>query len=189
MSTATAEQTNPMVNGIDTDQVASLATRIASEEDYGKFKWRASNQWIDGSRSRTSIQGFFAGGEENTSRQQALMVDADQPVFLAGHNTAPNAVEYLLHALTSCLNTTLLYHASVQGIPIEEVIVNAEGDMNAKGFFGISDDVNRGYERIRVDMQVNSPADVETLTKCAMYSPVYEVVSRSVPVDFNMTKI
>jgi uncharacterized OsmC-like protein len=189
MSTATAEQTSPMINGIDTEQVVALATRIASDDDFGKFKWRANNQWIDGSRSQTSIQGFYDGGEENTGRQKALTVDTDQPVLLAGDNTAPNAVEHLLHALTSCLNTTLVYHASVQGIQLDEVIVNAEGDMNAKGFFGISDDVNRGYERIRVDMQVKSPADVETLTKCAMYSPVYEVVSRSVPVDFTMTKI
>ena len=61
--------------------------------------------------------------------------------------------------------------------------------MNVRGYFGISDDVNRGYERIRVNMQVKSDADVETLTALAMHSPVYEVVSRSVPVDFNMTKI
>jgi hypothetical protein len=60
--------------------------------------------------------------------------------------------------------------------------------MNVRGYFGISDDVNRGYERIRVNMQVKSDADVDTLTALAMYSPVYEVVSRSVPVDFNMTK-
>ena len=189
MSTATAEQTSHIVNGIDTDQVVKLATRLASDENYGKFKWRANNQWIGGSRSHTTIQNFFAGGEENTSRKQPLIIGADQPAFLAGDNTSPNSVEYLLHALTSCLNTTLVYHASVQGIPLDEVIVNAEGDMDARGFFGISDEVNKGYEHIRVDMQVKSPADAETLTTLAMHSPVYEVVSRSVPVEFKLTKI
>jgi uncharacterized OsmC-like protein len=189
MSTSTAEKISPLVNGIDTEQVVSLATKISEDEDYGQFKFRANNQWINGSRSRTEIKGFFAGDKENTDRKQALTVDADQPAFLAGHNTAPNAVEHLLHSLTSCLNTTLVYHASVQGIQLDEVIVSAEGEMNARGFFGISDDVNKGYERIRVDMQVKSDADVETLTALAMHSPVYEVVSRSVPVEFNMTKI
>jgi len=189
MSTATAEQTSPLVNGIDTEQVVSLVTRVAEDEAYGKFKFRANNQWIHGSRSRTSIQDFYAGGQENTGRKEALTVDADQPAFLAGKNTAPNAVEYLLHSLTSCLNTTLVYHASVQGIELEEVNVFAEGDMNVRGYFGISDDVKRGYERIRVNMHVKSDADVETLTKLAMHSPVYEVVSNSVPIDFNMTKI
>lgn len=189
MSTATAEKISPLVNGIDTDQVVSLVTQVAENEAYGKFSFRANNQWINGSRSRTDIQGFFAGDEENTERKQALTVDADQPTFLAGHNTAPNAVEYLLHSLTSCLNTTLVYHASVQGIQLDEVVVFAEGDMDVRGYFGLSDEVNRGYERIRVYMQVKSDADVETLTKLAMHSPVYEVVSRSVPVEFIMNKI
>lgn len=182
-----SEQIDHVVNGIDTGQVVNLATKISQDEDYGKFEFRANNQWLNGSRSRTAFQGFFAGGKENTSRANALTVDADQPAFLAGQNTAPNAVEHYLHSLTSCLNTTLVYHASVQGIPLEEVNVSAEGDMNARGFFGISDDENRGYKGIRVEMQVKSPADVETLTKLAMYSPVYEMVSKAVPVDFSLT--
>jgi hypothetical protein len=61
--------------------------------------------------------------------------------------------------------------------------------MNARGFFGISDQVNKGYKQVRVNMRVKSDADVETLTKLAMYSPVYEVISKAVPVDFILTKI
>ena len=185
----TAEQTNHIVNGIDTDYVMELAGKISQDDDFGKLKFRANNHWLGDSRSRTSIQGFYAGGQENTGRREALTVDADQPVFLGGKNTAPNAVEHLLHSLTSCLSTTLIYHASVQGITIDELDISAEGDMNSKGFFGISDKVNKGYERIRVNAKVKSDAEVETLTKLAMYSPVYEVVSKAVPVDFNMTKI
>ena len=189
MSTATAEKISPLVNGIDTEQVVALATKISEDEDYGQFTFRANNQWINGSRSRTEIQGYFAGGKENTDRKQTLTVDADQPGFLAGHNTAPNSAEHLLHSLISCLSTTLVYHASVQGIPLDEVVVSADGKMNARGFFGISEDVNKGYERVRVNMQVKSDADVDTLTAMAMHSPIYEIVSRSVPVEFNMTKI
>jgi len=189
MSTATVEKTSPLVNGIDTNQVVSLVTKVAEDEAYGKFQFRANNQWIHGSRNRTSIQGFFAGGKEDTSRIEALTVDADQPFFLAGKNTAPNSVEHYLHSLTSCLTTTLSYHASVQGIELNEVNVCAEGDMNVRGYFGVSNEINRGFECIRVNMEVKSPADAETLTTLAMYSPVYEMVSRGVPVDFTMTKI
>lgn len=189
MSTEIAEDNSHIVNGIDTDEVVKLAGLIAADDDFSQFKFRANNTWINGSRSRTEIQGYFAGGEEKTERTQPLTVDADQPTFLAGHNTAPNAVEHLLHSLTSCLSTTLVYHASVNGIEIEELHISAEGDMDVKGFFAISDEVNRGYKRIRVYIDVKSDADVETLTKLAKYSPVYEVVSRSVPVEFNMNKI
>jgi uncharacterized OsmC-like protein len=95
----------------------------------------------------------------------------------------------LLHALDSCLTVTLVYHAAVQGIHLEAVETSAEGDMNARGFFGISDTVDKGYGKIRVNMRVKSDADVETLTKLAMYSPVYEVISRSVPIDFTLIRI
>lgn len=182
----TAEKINQLVNGLDVEQVTSLAGKISEDEDYGKFRFRASNHWLDGSRSRTSFKNFYAGGVENSSRKIALTVDADQPAFLAGDNTAPNSVEHLLHALNSCLSTTLVYHAAVNCIPLETVEVFSEGEMNARGFFGISDEVAKGYERIRVNMQVTSSADVDTLTRLAMHSPVYEMVSKAVPVEFSL---
>ena len=184
----TAEQTNHIVNGIDTRQVMNLAGKMSQDDEFGKFIFRANNRWIGDSRSRTYIQGFYAGGKENSDRREALTVDADQPVFLGGKNTAPNAVEHLLHSLVSCLSTTMVYHASVQGIAIEALDIAAEGDMNAKGFFGISDKVNKGYERIRVNIRVKSDADEATLKSLAMHSPVYEVIARSVPVDMAITK-
>jgi uncharacterized OsmC-like protein len=172
------------LNGIDIDRVTSLAGKIKEDENYGKFQFRAKNRWIKGAKSKTSIQGFFAGGQERTSRTQALSVEADQPVFLAGGDSAPNSVEHLLHSLTSCLTTTLAYHASVQGIVIGSIETSATGNLDSRGFFGLSDEVSKGYESIKVKMRVASSASVKTLTALAMNSPVYEMVSRSVPVEF-----
>lgn len=188
MSTAIAEKIDNLVNGSDTGRIIELATKMSQDAQFAQFQFRAENHWIYGSRSRTSIQGFFAGGEENTDRKQALSVDADQPVYLAGKNTAPNAVEHLLHALTSCLSTTIVAHASVQGILLDELVIAAQGDMDARGFFGVSDKVNKGYHQIRVNIQVTSDTDVDTVKALAMYSPVYEVISRSVTVDLTITK-
>ena len=185
----TAEQTDHIINGVDTNILGNLAASISEDENYGKFKFRATNQWITGARSRSSIQGFYAGGKENTERKEALYVDADQPAFFYGQNTGPNPVEHLLHALTSCLAFTLVSHASVQGIHLDEVETSSEGDMDARGLFGISDQVNKGYSHVSVNMRVKSDADVDTLTEMALYSPVYDVVSRGIPVDFTLTKI
>jgi hypothetical protein len=38
-------------------------------------------------------------------------------------------------------------------------------------------------------MKIKSDADEKTLTELAMYSPVYEMVSKAIPVEFNLTKI
>jgi uncharacterized OsmC-like protein len=186
MNTAAQEINTDIVNGLDTNHVTTLAGKIQEDESYGKFRFRAHNRWINGAKSKTSIKGFFAGGKEDSDRTQALFVDADQPAFLGGGNSAPNPVEHLLHALTSCLTTTLTYHASVQGITIGAIETSAEGELNSRGFFGLSEDVSKGYERIRVTMRVASQASVETLTELAMHSPVYEMVSKAVPVEFRL---
>jgi uncharacterized OsmC-like protein len=185
----TAQQTSHIINGVDTDEVVDLATRISQDENVGKTSFRASNKWLDGTRSRSTIQGFYTNGAEDSSRSKAHTVDADQPLFLSGDDTAPNPVEYVLHALCSCLCVTLVAHASVQGIQLGTVETYAEGDMDARGFFGISDEVSKGYERIRVEMRVESDADLNTLTTLAMYSPVYEMISKASSVNFSMTKI
>lgn len=190
MSTATQAnlQTNA-INGVNADAITEMAGNMQKDEEFSKFRFRVHNEWIEGPHSCSTIQGFYAGGEEHTEREQALAVHADQPEYLGGKNIAPNPVEYYLHALDSCLSVTLVSHAAVRGIPIESVEVSSEGEMNARGFFGVSEDVNKGFERVRVDMKVKSDADEETLIKLAMYSPVYEMVSKAIPVDFSLTTV
>ena len=185
--TYTTEKNDHIVNGINTDRIIELATNMTQDENFGKFRFRVDNQWISGSRSCTSIKDFYAGGDERTERAQPLTVEADQPVYLGGQNSAPNAVEHYLNSLTSCLSTTLVAHASVQGIPLEELEISAEGQMDARGFFGVSDDVNRGYTSINVDIKAKGSTDEETLRELASYSPVYEMVSRGIPVELNIT--
>ena len=185
--TDTAEKLDQFVNGINTGRIAELATRMGQDQDFGKFRFRADNQWLTGTRSRTSIKDFFAGGNERTERLQTLTVDADQPVYLGGRNTAPNAVEHYLNSLTSCLSTTIVAHASVQGISLEKLEVSAEGHMDTRGFFGISNDVNRGFNKVNVDRKARTPAHEQTIRKLAGYSPVYEMVSKAIPVELNVT--
>lgn len=184
--TNTAKNLDHLVNGVDTNRIVELATSMSQDEHYGTFRFRAHNEWIDGSRSRTIIKGFHAGNHEQTERKQALTVNADQPVFLAGQNTAPNAVEHYLNALVSCLNTTLVAHASVQGIPIESLDISAEGEMDARGFFGVSADVNRGYQKVHVAIQAKTPADEATIRNLISFSPVYEMVARAIPVEMSI---
>ena len=183
----TAEQLNPVGNGIDTSRIVDLATNMTQDQNFGKFRFRANNRWIDGSRSHTSFKDFYAGAEERTERPVALTVDADQPVYLGGQNTAPNAVEHYLGSLVSCLSTTIVAHASAQGIELGELDISAEGQMDARGFFGVSDDVRRGYHRIVVNIRARTSVDEETLRNLASYSPVYEMVSGALPVELNIT--
>ena len=181
------EMTKEMTNGVNVGQVMNVIAAIEEDPGYAKFQWRATNQWINGGLSRSRIKEFFAGNVEDTTRKEAFTLDADEPAIAAGQNSAPNPMEYVLHALATCLTGTLVYHAAVRGISIEAVESSYTGDMDVRGLFGLSDDVRKGFNKVTVNMRVKSEANAEELRELALYSPVYEIVSRSLPVEFNLT--
>ncbi len=182
------EQTQETTNGVNVGQVMDVIGAIEADPGYAKFQWRATNQWIDGAVSRSRIKEFFAGNAEDTTRKQAFTLDADEPTIAAGQNSAPNSMEFVLHALATCLTGTLVYHAAVRGIEIEAIESSYTGDMDVRGLFGLSDDVRKGFNKVAVNMRVKSEASVEELTEMALYSPVYDIVSRSLPTEFTLTK-
>ena len=188
MITSNAVEASPqVVNGVDVDKVMGVIGEIEADPDYAKFQFRATNQWISGGHSRSRIKEFFAGKAEDTTRSNAFSIDADEPRIAAGNDSAPNSMEYVLHALATCLTGTLVYHAAVQGIEIESVESSYSGDMDVRGLFGLSDDVRKGFNKVAVDMRVKSDATTELLTELALHSPVYDIVSKALPVKFNLT--
>jgi len=96
-------------------------------------------------------------------------------------------MEYVLHALASCLTTSLVYHAAVRGIEIEAVESSYEGDMDVRGLFGLAKDVRKGFSKVAVNMRVKSEASIEELTELAMFSPVHDIISNSLPVELRLT--
>jgi uncharacterized OsmC-like protein len=113
-------------------------------------------------------------------------LDNGEPPVLLGADQAPNPVEYVLHALVGCLTTTLVYHAAARGITVESVESRLEGDLDLRGFLGLSEEVRKGFQAVRVQMRVKSSASPSVLRALAQYSPVYDIVSKSLPVDVSV---
>jgi uncharacterized OsmC-like protein len=126
---------------------------------------------------------FAGAGKEDDTRSEPFVLDGAEPTVLLGEDSAANPAELVLHALAACLTTAMVYHAAARGIAIEAVDSTLEGDLDLRGFLGLSADVRKGYQRIRVRMRVKSPASSEQLTALSKFSPVYGIVSGSLPVD------
>ena len=176
------------VNGVNVDQINYVIESINADTAFGEFQFRARNRWLSGGLNRSQIKGFHAGGREDGTRSKPFTLDADEPQLVAGNDSAPNSMEYVLHALVSCLTGTLVYHAAVRNIAVNSVSSKVEGDMDVRGLLGMADDVRKGFHHVRVVMQVESDAEVETLTELALFSPVYDIVSKSLPVEFLLEK-
>ena len=110
---------------------------------------------MDGNHNRSEVTGFY-GARQEITHAQAFTMDADEPPILAGQDTAPNPVEHLLHALASCLTTSMVAHAAVRGIAIEELESELEGDIDLNGFLGLDGNVPKGYTEIRARFRVKA---------------------------------
>lgn len=172
-----------VINGIEIDTLKATIGAIRNEPDLGACHFRATNKWLSGNHNRSRVTGFY-GAQQEIAHKQTFRMDADEPAILAGNDKGANPVEHLLHALASCLTTSMVAHAAVRGIQIDELESEFEGDIDLRGFLGLADDVPKGYTAIRAKFRVKAdPADLETLRGLAAFSPVFNTLTSGTDVD------
>ena len=99
---------------------------------------------------------------------------------------APNSTEFVLHALAACLTTSLVYHAASRGIRIELLEPQLEGDLDVRGFPGLSDDVRKDFQAIRARFTIKSDASKEQLEELTKFSLVYDTIANPVSVSISI---
>ena len=75
---------------------ALLVARKALSEatEAAKFQWRAKCEWLRGTHSRSTVEGFFGLGEEQMHKSK-FTFDADHPEVFASEDHAATPVEIL----------------------------------------------------------------------------------------------
>ena len=179
------------VNGVNVEQLFSTIELIKKQPEIARFKFRATNQWINGTHNRATVRDFFGAGQEDVSRQPTVF-ELDEPPVLLGHNLGTNPVEYLLVALSGCLTTSLIAHASAKGIEIRGIESRYEGDIDLRGFLGLSPEVKVGFEQVRVFFKIDadvSEAQKEELIRMAQkYSPVFNTIANPTAVSVQLER-
>lgn len=175
-----------VINGIEIDTLKATVGAIQAEPELGACHFRATNKWLSGNHNRSTVTGFY-GAKQEIAHKQSFVMDADEPAILAGEDEGANPVEHLLHALASCLTTSMVAHAAVRGINIDELESELEGDIDLRGFLGLSNDVPKGYTAIRATFRIKAdPSDLETLRMLANFSPVFNTLTNGTKVDVNI---
>jgi uncharacterized OsmC-like protein len=183
--------TDTIRNGVDTAKMFATLDLIKEQPELARFQFRATNRWIDGAHNRSRIQGFYAAGGEDTSREHAFELDAGEPAILLGTDTGANPAEYLLHALAACLTTSIVYVAAARKVQLTSVESTLSGDMDVRGALGVDDEPRNGFERILVSCRVTGDAPAEKLREVVergkARSAVYDMVTNGVPVAVEVT--
>lgn len=177
---------NAPVNGLDLAALGELVEAI--EKDAGKAKagFRVTTRWTGQTRSESIVDGFDLGGERITRMHKIV---ADEPCELLGQNDAPNPQELLMAAFNACIMVGYVAGSSLKGIQLDSVEIETRGELDLRGFLGLSDDVAPGYEAIDYEVRIKgdgSPQEFEEIHRTVMAtSPNYFNMSR--PIKMNGT--
>ena len=177
-------------NGVNIDQMIGTIEAIKKTPDIARFQFRAKSRWLSGGHCRTEIQGFYGGGQEDVSRSKPFVMDGDEPAILLGEDHGANAVEAVLHALASCLSVGFIYNASAQGISVESLEFDLEGNLDLHGFLGLDETTRPGYQDVKVRCRIKADAPREKLDELCAHvqktSPVLDILRKPVPVTLSL---
>jgi uncharacterized OsmC-like protein len=175
-----------MINGVDVGALLGIARAIRSDAGLAKFNFRAVNRWMGGDKTRSAIKEFSGAGQEHRANAPGFFVDSGEPPVLLGEDRAPNAGEFLLHTLIACITTSVVYHAAANAIEIDAIESEIDGDIDLRGFLGLSADVRKGYNNIHVRMRVKTRATAARIKELASMSPMLEMISKAAPITLDI---
>lgn len=180
---ATTEET--VVNGVDVSALEGAIEAISDDPDVGMFTFRAETEWTDRLKSVTTVDEFDQAGETVATRE--FRIEGDEPEQILGERTAPNAVELLLTALGSCLSVGYAANAAAMGIEIDDLSFEMEGDVDLRGFLGISEDVRAGFDNVHCTVHLDADASADELAmlreRVESTSPLMDNIANSVQVE------
>ena len=177
---------NPGTNGVDTATLFATLDAVKQQPEIAKFQFRASNQWLRGTHSRSSFSGFH-GAMQEMDHKRVTTVDADHPAVLVGQDEGPTPVEFLLHGIAACLTAGIANVAAARGVRLTGLSSTVEGDIDLLGILGLSDgSVRNGYEQVKVTIHIDGDADEATLRgiveQSRRRSAVYDALTNPTPV-------
>jgi uncharacterized OsmC-like protein len=171
----------PIDNGVNSQALLDARNALTENPEAAEFTWRASCEWVNGTYSRSTVEGFSGLGQEQSHRQ-AFTFEADHPECFASEDRAATPVETVLAALAGCLTAGVAAVAQNRGIQLRSVRSTLEGRMNILGILGGDPDVRNGFNAIDVHFDIDadaSPEDIEALVaQSQKRSAVFDILTR-----------
>ena len=176
----TEATTTAVDNGVDVEALLGAREALTAAPPAARFTFSATNEWVNGTHSRTTVEKFFGLGEEQSHRQP-YTVDTDHPEIFAAEDNGPTPPEIVLIGLAGCLTAGVASVAQNRGIQLHSVRATVVGSTDLAGILGIDPDVRNGYSSIRVSYQIDADASREELqavvAQSQKRSAVFDIVT------------
>jgi uncharacterized OsmC-like protein len=170
------------LNGINTEALRGAVEAITQDPTKAMTHWEVSTCWRGGTRSDTQVRSYAIGGVRVA---KDFTIRVDEPLELCGTNKFANPQEYLLAALNSCMIVGYTVGCALEGIKLDELRIETEGDIDLRGFLGLSAEVKPGYDQLRYTVHIKgdgTPEQFDRIHRTVMStSPNYFNVRNSIP--------
>ncbi len=175
-------------NGVNVEALLGARAALTETPEAARFVWRASNEWIRGTHSRSTIDGFFGLGEEQ-AHSKPTTFDSDHPEIFASEDKGPTPVEYVLVGLAGCLTAGIASVATNRDIQLRSVKATLEAGMDLQGILGIDGDVRNGFDSLKVTYEIDADASDEDIAALVAQSQkrsaVFDIITN--PTDVVVT--
>jgi len=159
-------------NGIDLAQVRRTRREVTVDPQARPMRVAARTRWQGGMRSETVLDGIEVGRVRPARRFRVLH---DAPEALSGGDTAPTAQEALLAALNAGWVASWVCQAALHGVRLESLAVEAHGELDLRGVFGLDPTVKPGFDTLYVTVRVKADAPEARLRE------LHEIVRKTAP--------
>lgn len=120
-------------------------------------------------------------------REKEWRFASDTPEAMGGDNGAPSPSTLFRAAVASCVAMGIKMWAARMEVAIAHVEVHFSTDVDARGQFGVCDDVPAGFENADLTIKVVSDAnesDVRAAVAASLrYSPMIDALKGGVPIN------
>ena len=177
-------------NGVNVAALLGAREALSEAPAAAQFKWRAKCDWVHGTYSKTSVEGYFGLGEEQ-KHKTTFTFDADHPEVFASEDRGATPVELVLAGLASCLTAGVAAVAQHREVQLTSVSATLEGDMDFQGILGMDSDVRNGFDGIKVTYQIDADAsheDIEAIVaQSQKRSAVYDIITNPTNVTVDVS--
>ena len=149
-------------NGVNVEALLGAREALSKAPEAARFKWRATSEWLKGTHSRSTVDGFYGLGGEQMHRQ-TYQFDQDHPDIFASEDKGATPVEFVLVGLAGCLTAGIAAVAQHRNIQLRSVKATLEGGMDLQGILGIDENVRNGFDGIKVHYEIEADATAEQI--------------------------
>lgn len=169
-------------NGVNAEVLGAVIENIKKNPAMAKVTFSVNSLWEGAGFKVTSTAKDFRIGGHQIQRNNGFTLQSDFPEQMGGRSGGPTVCETCMASIGTCITQTIVAYATMMGVQLERISIDTEGDVDIRGFSGVSENVRPGAQEFRINVHLESKsATKEQLDK------LYEIGKRFSPAVDTLT--